>query len=57
MSSREPKKLYEKPSVTRIRLQIEHSVLQGCNTDLPNRTGYGYEECWFPNEWCLKNPA
>lgn len=57
MRSRDRRKKYEKPSVTRVRLQVEHSVLQGCNTDLPNMTGYGPEACWYPNEYCLKNPG
>ena len=56
MTSREPKKRYEKPSVTAVRLQVEHSVLQGCHSNLPNMTGYDYEACWI-EMWCLKGEA
>ena len=37
-------------------MQVEHSVLQGCHNNLPNRTGYDFEACW-ELEACLKTPT
>ena len=56
MRSPDRRKRYEKPSVTRVGLHVEHSVLQGCHSDLPNRTGYLYDTCWTTGE-CLKQMA
>jgi hypothetical protein len=50
------RKRYEKPSVTRVRLSVEHNVLQGCRGGFPNVTGADPTLCWV-NQFCLKTPA
>ena len=50
------KKPYEKPNLTRVRLSVEHSVLQGCNSNLPNLTGEDATLCWV-NQTCQKTPT
>jgi hypothetical protein len=56
MKQQNRKKPYEKPQVTRVRLTVEHSVLQGCHSNLPNQTGADSVLCWV-NQLCLKTPA
>jgi len=53
MTNPDRRKKYEKPSVTRVRLQVEHPVLQACNGYLPNRTGEDPAECW-ELQFCMK---
>ena len=50
------KKPYEKPRVTRVRLSVEHNMLQGCHAGLPNMTGFGQFEC-FELFACEKPPT
>jgi hypothetical protein len=50
------KKPYEKPSLTRVRLTVEHNVLQGCHSGLPNQTGEDELSCWVIG-LCSKTPA
>jgi hypothetical protein len=50
------KKQYEKPTLTKVRLTVEHSVLQGCRGGYPNKTGEDPYLCWV-DQLCLKTPA
>jgi hypothetical protein len=54
MASGTRKKRYEKPSVTRVKLDLEHSVLQACNSNLPNLTGADPVLCWASG-LCIKD--
>lgn len=53
MRSRDGKRPYEKPLVTRVRLSIEHSVFQQCHSNMANQTGTDLEECWV-YQLCMK---
>ena len=57
MKRRESKKPYKKPEVTRVKLSIEHKVLQGCHSNLPNPTGALDDETCWTLEFCSKDPA
>ena len=50
------RKPYEKPRVTRVRLSVEHNVLQGCRATYPNMTGTDVFEC-FELLLCEKTPT
>jgi hypothetical protein len=51
------KKPYEKPLVTRVRLSVEHNVLQGCRGGYSNMSGpWDNFEC-FELLVCEKTPT
>ncbi len=53
---RDSRKPYRKPVVTRVKLSVEHNVLQGCHSNLPNPTGAPDAEACWTTEFCLKAP-
>jgi hypothetical protein len=55
MSNPPGKKRYEKPKLTRVKLSVERSVLQGCRGEWQNITGEDPTECWAL-ELCWKEP-
>jgi hypothetical protein len=57
MKRRTLRRPYDKPSVTRVRLTVEHSVLQGCHSNLPNPTGASGPIACYITLFCQKTPA
>lgn len=57
MKGRTGKKPYEKPLATRVRLSVEHMVLQTCRSLAePSMSPYAYPECYINNR-CLDKPT
>jgi hypothetical protein len=57
MKRQTDKKPYQKPLVTRVRLSVEHNVLQSCRSVAePGMSPYAYPECYIEH-YCLDKPT
>jgi hypothetical protein len=57
MKRKTAKKPYEKPLVTRVRLSVQHNVLQSCRNETePGMSPYVYPECHL-YDLCLTDPT